>query len=88
MPFDCPKSGKLNVLYICTGPNIPQNSKILNVIRYLDKVPAYTLLEFIPISKIASTLPELPEGLDYMVDVEKSPFSPDGIIPDHDTRLW
>lgn len=88
MPFDCPKSGKLNVLYVCTGPNIPQNAKIIEVIRYLDKVPGYTLLEFYPISQMPFPLPSLPEGLKYMVDLETSPYSPDGIIPDSDTRLW
>ena len=88
MPFDCPKSGKLHVLYICSGPNIPQNSKIIKVIRYLDKVPGYTFIEFYPISKMPSPLPDLPEGLKYMVDIEKSPTTKDGLIPDDQSRLW
>lgn len=88
MPYDCPKSGKINVLYVCTGPNIPQNAKVIKVIRYLDKVPAYSYVEFYPISKMPGTLPVLPEGLKYMVDIEKSPYSPDGIIPDSSDKLW
>ncbi|MCL4365988.1 glycosyltransferase family 39 protein [Patescibacteria group bacterium] len=88
MVFDCPKGGKLNVLYICKGPNIPQNSKVVNIIRYLDDVPAYTFIEFYPISQMPPTLPKLPERLKYMVDVEKNPKSPDGIIPDNSPDLW
>ncbi len=88
MAFDCPKSGKLNVLYICKGENIPQNSKVLKVIRYLDNIPAYTFVEFIPISKITNPLPELPERLKYMVDIEKNPKFPDGIIPENSPNLW
>lgn len=88
MPFDCPKSGKLNVLYICTGPNIPQNSKVIKVIRYLDKVPAYSFVEFYPISKMPAQLEELPQGLEYMVDIEKDPKIPDGIIPENSNRFW
>lgn len=88
MAFDCPKGGKLDVLYICKGDNIPQNSQILKVIRYLDGVPAYTLLQFIPISKMPSTLPELPARLRYMVDIERSPQSVDGLIPRDSSKLW
>lgn len=88
MPYDCPKSGKLNVLYICTGPNIPQNSKVLKVIRFLDNVPAYTFIEFFPISKMPQVLPNLPERLKYMVDIEKDPQIPDGIIPANLNRFW
>lgn len=88
MPYDCPKGGQLNILYICTGPNIPQNSKIIKVIRFLDKVPAYTFLQFIPISQMSGNLPTLPEGLKYMVDVEKSPEAVDGLIPNTAQRFW
>lgn len=88
MAYDCPKGGKLNVLYVCSGPNIPQNSKVLKIIRYLDGVPAYTFIQFIPISKMPSTLPQLPDGLKYMVDLEKSPQTKDGLIEEKDTRLW
>lgn len=88
MPYDCPKGGKLHVLYICKGPNIPQNSKVLQVIRYLDLVPAYTLIEFIPISQIPIPQYSLPKGLQYMVDLEKSPTTVDGLIPSSQSRLW
>lgn len=88
MPYDCPKGGKLNVLYICKGPNIPQNSNVLKSIKYLDGVPAYTLVEFLPISKMPQTLPKLPDGLSYMVDLESNPKSPDGIIPQDSSSLW
>lgn len=88
MPFDCPKGGKLDILYVCTGPNIPQNSKVLKVIRYLDKVPAYSFVQFYPLSQLPSELPKLPEGLEYMVDVEKSPSAIDGLIPDSSENLW
>lgn len=88
MIYDCPKSGKLNVLYICRGENIPQNSEVLKVIRYLDDIPAYTLVEFMPISKMPQTLPQLPERLKYMVDIEKDSKSPDGIIPENSSNFW
>ncbi len=88
MPYDCPKSGKLKVLYVCTGPNIPQNAKIIKVIRFLDKVPAYTYVEFYPLSQMPASLPSLPEGLKYMVDTEKSPKIPDGIIPESYDGFW
>lgn len=88
MGYDCPKSGKLNVLYICKGDNIPQNSRVLKVIRFLDGIPAYTLLEFMPISKMTQPLPQLPDRLRYMVDIETDPKIPDGIIPKNSSRLW
>lgn len=88
MPFDCPKGGKLNVLYICSGPNVPQNSRVIKLIRYLDKVPAYTFIEFYPISKMPGALPQLPDGLKYMVDLEKSPQTKDGLREENDSRLW
>lgn len=88
MPYDCPKGGKLNTLYVCKGPNIPQNSNVIESIKYLDGVPAFTLIEFMPISKMPSTLPKLPMGLAYMVDLEQDPKSPDGIIHENSTRLW
>lgn len=88
MPFDCPKGGKLNVLYICSGPNIPQNSKVIKVIRYLDQIPAYSFIEFYPLSQMPNELPKLPERLQYMVDIEKSPETKDGLIPEDSPRLW
>lgn len=88
MSFNCPKSGKLNTLYVCRGIEVPQNAKIITLIRYLDSVPAYTFIEFFPISKMTQPLPKLPEGLHYMVAIESDPKYPDGIIPDDYPRLW
>lgn len=85
MPFNCSKAGKLNVLYVCKGLSIPQNGKILSVVRYPDGLPAYTLMEFQPFSKI-SRPSALPERLDYMVD--NKTIYPDGIIPDSSPALW
>lgn len=93
MPYECPKGGKLNVLYICTGMNVPQNSKVLKIIRYSDGVPAYTFIEFYPLSQIPEKLPVLPDRLSYMVEKESSSVNgnilrPDGIIPDTDPNFW
>jgi 4-amino-4-deoxy-L-arabinose transferase-like glycosyltransferase len=88
MPFECPRSGKLNVLYVCNGVNIPQNAKVIKVFRFLDTVPHFSLIEFYPISKMEQQLSELPSGLDYMVDIETNPEFPDGIIPDGYHSLW
>jgi len=88
MPFNCPKSGKLGVLYVCSGQEVPQNSKVLNVFYFWDGVPANTFIEFYPLSKMPSKLPELPENIYYMVDVETGLDYPDGIIPDNFPSLW
>ncbi len=88
MSSDCPESGKENVLYLCKGENIPQNSKVLKVIRYRDKVPAYTFLTFYPISKMQKPPPTLPEGLKYMVDVESNPQRRDGMIDKNSSEWW
>jgi hypothetical protein len=88
MPFNCPRSGKIGVLYVCSGGEVPQNSKVLETFYYLDKVPAFTFIEFYPLSKLSSPLPELPQNLHYMVDVERSPNFPDGIIPDNYALYW
>ena len=88
MPFNCPKSGKLDVLYVCSGGEVPQNSKILKTYYFLDGAPAYTLLEFYPLSDLPKELPELPKDIYYMVDVENSTNFPDGIIPKDYPSLW
>lgn len=88
MPFDCPKGGKLNVLYVCKGGDVPQNSKIVKTFYYLDGIPAYSLIEFYPLSQLPSPLPELPKNLHYMVDVEKTPQYIDGIIPGDFSSMW
>jgi len=87
MPFDCPRGGKLNVLYVCKGSEVPQNAKVLKLIKFADGVPAYTLIEFFPISEIQTRKETLPDGmLKYMVERETK-FA-DGIIPDDYPDLW
>ncbi len=86
MPFDCPKGGKLNVLYVCKGSEIPQNAKVLKTIYFLDGIPAYSLIEFYPFSKAPPIPQELPPMLKYMV--EKETKYPDGIIPEDYPSLW
>jgi 4-amino-4-deoxy-L-arabinose transferase-like glycosyltransferase len=88
MPFRCPMGGKLNVLYVCEGVEVPQNAKIVRAIFYPDGVPAYSLIEFYPESQMPSkgNLPVLPGTFQYMVDIEHS--YPDGIIPDSSKSLW
>lgn len=87
MAWGCPKSGRENVLYVCEGANVPQNSKVVKVIRYRDKVPAYTFVTFYPVSQMSKPLPELPEGLKYMVDIETAPGREDGIIKEG-KEIW
>jgi hypothetical protein len=88
MPFKCPMGGKLNVLYVCEGVEVPQNSKIVKAIFYPDGVPAYTLIEFYPESQMPprNNLPVLPGKFQYMVDIEHN--YPDGIIPAESKSLW
>lgn len=86
MPSACPSGGRLHVLYVCEGQNIPQNSKVYKTIRYWDGVPAYTFIEFHPISEMPAHLPDLPQGLHYMVDRES--ILPDGIMPEESDKLW
>lgn len=76
MPIECPAAGKLHVLYVCRGTNIPKNSKIIKVIRYRDSQPAYTLLEF---TLLPSTSP-LPANLRYMDKY--------GIIDEKNDAYW
>lgn len=88
MPFNCPLSGKEHVLYVCQGDEIPQNSRLIDLIRYKDGLPAYSFIEFYPISKMPKSLPVLPERLRYMVDTEKPDGNPDGIIPKEGEGFW
>jgi len=88
MPFNCPKGGKQNVLYVCSGDEIPKNVKVVKVFHYLDYVPAFSLVEFYPLSEMPKTLPEPPKGFKYMVEAETSPLYPDGIIPESFGSLW
>lgn len=86
MPYKCPMGGKLNVLYVCEGVEIPKNSKIIRTIYYPDGVPAYSLIEFYPQSQMPANLPPPPDKFQYMVDIEHT--YPDGIIPDSNPSLW
>ena len=86
MPFDCPKGGKLNVLYVCKGSEVPQNAKVLKVIYFSDGIPAYSLIEFFPFSEAPRKPEPLPSMFKYMV--EKETKYPDGIIPDGYPSLW
>lgn len=88
MPFRCPLSGKKDALYVCEGDEIPQNSRLVDIVYFLDGVPAYTFIEFYPLSERPEVLPELPDRLHYMVGTEKPDGFPDGIIPEDYPSLW
>lgn len=85
MPFKCPKIGKLNVLYICRGTEIPINSRLLKLIRFKDGTPAFSLIEFYPLSQVPKIRPILPQGLNYMV--ESDPKN-DGLLPESWLTYW
>lgn len=85
MPYNCPKGGKANVLYVCKGTEVPQNAKIIKSVRFKDQIPAYTILEYLPISTVTEK-PVLPQGYFYMVDIENS--FPEGLIPESEDRFW
>lgn len=87
MPFECPKTGKAGVLYVCRGMNIAQNAKIIKVYRFLDGIPHYTLLTFVPYKEIdGKPLPGLPDRLNYIPDRDSK--YPTGIIPDSEPSYW
>ena len=88
MPFNCPKSGKKGVLYVCSGHEIPQNSKIVKIFYYKDKVPAFSLIEYYPLSLMPGKLPEPPDKFHYLVETENPSIFPDGIIPDSHPSYW
>lgn len=75
MPIDCPVAGKLKVLYVCSGTNIPQNARIVEEIRYRDGQPAYTLLEF-----SETPLVQPPNNLHF--------FEKSSILSENDQRYW
>lgn len=85
MPMDCPKVGKVGVLYICKGMEVPKNSILVDAILYKDKVPAFAFVEFYPLSKEPKGRPPLPSRMSYMVDIDGRN---DGVIPDNEDRLW
>jgi hypothetical protein len=88
MPFRCPLSGKENVLYVCEGDEVPQNSRLIDTVYFSDGLPAYSFIEFYPLSERPDPLPALPDRLHYMVGVEKPDGFPDGIIPAEHDSLW
>lgn len=85
MDVNCPKVGRPKVLYVCKGDEVPQNSKVVDYIRFADRVPAYVFVEFYPLSQMPSKKPDLPDGYKYMKDVDTRN---DGLIPLTDSRLW
>jgi len=85
MPFDCPKGGKINVLYVCKGSEVPQNAQILKTYYFLDGIPAYSLIEFYPFSE-KNQAAELPSMFNYMVERETK--YPDGVIPNDIPGWW
>jgi 4-amino-4-deoxy-L-arabinose transferase-like glycosyltransferase len=70
MPYNCPKIGKENVLYICKGEEIPQNSILHEAIYFPDGKPAFLLIEFVPYSEKKDE--KLPERIHRMVDTDLS----------------
>ena len=64
---------------MCQGPEVPINSRVIELVRYNDGVPAYTLIDFVALSQAAKA--DLPEGLHYMVETDLR-FGDDALIPD------
>jgi 4-amino-4-deoxy-L-arabinose transferase-like glycosyltransferase len=85
MPVDCPKVGKLGGLYVCKGVEVPINSRVVDGVYFRDGVPAFTLLEFVPLSSVERPLPKLPSRLNYMVEADSRN---DGLIPADEDRWW
>lgn len=85
MPVNCPKVGAIGVLYICRGAEIPQNSIVKKAIYFNDGVPAYSAIEFYPLSKMRSPNHDLPSRFTYMVETDQRN---DGVILDSENRLW
>lgn len=77
-PRSCPLVGKEQVLYICTGNRIPQNSKLKFVSWFNGGEPAYFAFEFIKISDMPEKSPVLPDRLFYSSDLGDK--ATDGII--------
>ncbi|NMC77236.1 MAG: hypothetical protein GYA60_08105, partial [Candidatus Methanofastidiosa archaeon] len=88
MPFKCPKSGKEGYVYVCEGIEIPQNAKVIDYIYYPDGVPAYSFVEFYPISQmpVGNKPLKLPNYFNYMKDLETK--YPEGVIPNSSSSLW
>lgn len=84
MRYNCPKLGKENVLYICKGEEVPLNGVVKHVSYYNDGVPAYSAIEFVPLSSVKQR-PELPRGFNYMVE---SDIRLNGLLPKTSSELW
>lgn len=84
MPMDCPKIGRLNVLYVCRGGDIPINSKLLKVVYFNDMIPAFNLIEFIPLSQAKNET--LPQNVHRMVESDSN--YPEGILSEQSGRYW
>jgi hypothetical protein len=80
MPYNCPAAGKENVLYVCFGYQIPNNSKIVDLIRFKDGQPAIILIEF------GSEDDKLPERVSYFSDVDTR--FPTSILPFNYDKFW
>ena len=84
MNAGCPKLGKMGVLYICKGFEIPINGIVKSVSYHNDGVPAYAAVEFVPLSSVKKR-PGLPGRFEYMVESDPKV---DGLLPAGDNRLW
>lgn len=83
MPYECPVAGKLHVLYVCFGYQVPSAAKLIDIIRYRDGQPALTLVEFVG----ERANPEkLPERVSYNTDVDKR--FPGGLLPENYPTFW
>ena len=59
---------------------------MIKEIRFQDRIPAYTLLEFIPASQIGTLPKELSWPYQYMVD--KETMYPESLIPKDQANYW
>jgi 4-amino-4-deoxy-L-arabinose transferase-like glycosyltransferase len=82
MPLDCPYAGKTGVLYICRGDKVAANTRVLEVIRFADGVPAWILVEFMD-PKDFVTRAQI-ERVGILETTDKNPR----IIPQNSQLLW
>jgi hypothetical protein len=85
MPYDCPKIGMRDVLYVCRGQEIPLNANLLKVVRFKDNTPAFLLIEFVPYS-LRNKEAELPSGVHRMVETDTR--YPEGLLPADSLSYW
>lgn len=81
----CPKIGQVGALYVCNGLEVPRSAKVLEVIRFKDKVPNFVLLEFEAMSREQQATIPLASHLKYMVEGDGR--YPLGIFPEKDRYL-